>query len=139
MTGPRKLIDLDNTPRSKWSLRLDAVHLYNGKMWNLQQLGCVLCAAEDVGDYQKQTLQLVDNHERYECLTHGELLKVAYRMERTYSVTLGGVCRTATMVQEDFVLFPTSMTEPERMNMIASILDETENEEKSSDVFDIDP
>lgn len=132
LSGPRKIIELDGKPEQTWQLDSSAVHLWKGRLWKWEVVGCICCIEEE--GIPHETLSTVEGDEtEYVCMTHGPLVKVPYTMRKDFRVTLGGITRTGFEEISDAMLFPTSMSEDEKSALINRILDEIE-EDESSDV-----
>ncbi len=110
MSGPKKIIELDGTPRSQWRLESSALHLFRGRLWSWEIAGCVVCCGA-LDNAENQTLCRVDDGdtEHFYCLEHQDLQKLAYVITRKCTVRIGEVEREFTDVEEDFLLFPAVM------------------------------
>lgn len=131
ITRPKKVIDLDNTPESKWQVEVDAEHIYQSKLWSCVPVGCVLCADADRKDAHGQTLH-ADG--KYICLTHGDLVEVPYVIKRVTTVSIGGIERVAEQKIQDNVLFPILMEDEYREIMIDKLVDMTLESENDPDL-----
>lgn len=130
MTGPRKIIDLDSTPRTRWSLSDAALHIYQDKLWHWEKIGCVMCAESDINDQQAQTLRSEDDENVFVCLTHGKLEEIDVEIKREYTIRIGNQTRSGGKVTHtDAVLFPVEMAAEERERIINYMFDEIEKEE----------
>lgn len=129
MSGPTKIIDLDGIPSKKWKLDINAVHLWRGKLWKKEPIGCVLCAEKSDPEYA--TLCHSDNNgiDHHYCMNHGDLTAVEYVMTKTYQISIGGIVRSGTEEVEDVILFPQEMTLASRNELINRILNEAQQEE----------
>jgi hypothetical protein len=131
LSGPRKIIELDGKPELAWRLDSSAVHLWKGKLWKWEAVGCICCIEEE--GLPHETLSTVEGDEvEYECMTHGVLERVEYVMRKDFVVTLGGVTRTGFEEITDAMLFPKSMSEDEKLSLINKILDEIEEDEHTT-------
>jgi len=136
MSGPTKIIELDGTERSKWRFEDKALHLWEGKLWRKEAVGCVKCVEKEGVDYT--TLSRAEGaegdkpEEHFHCMHHGPLDEVPYEMVKKYTVTIGGVVREGDVSVKDTMLFPASMNAEERTTLIEKLLEEAEDEEKSS-------
>ncbi len=128
MRGPKHIIELDGIPRDRWRLRHDAAHLWRGRLWHLESVGCVLCINQ--GDREDQTLSSdIDGDEEIVCLTHGRLVEIPYVMEKHYTLTIGETVRRGSERVSDTFLFPASMSREEVTQVVERLLDEAEQEE----------
>lgn len=137
LSGPRKIIELDGKPQQSWHLDSTAVHLWKGKLWAWEQIGCILCIEEE--GIPHETLSSAEGEEKeYCCMEHGPLQRVEYSMEKKFKVTLGGVTRDGFEEITDMMLFPQSMSAEEKTALINRLLDEIDEEERKDveDVFD---
>jgi len=132
MSGPTKIIELDGIPVSKWKLDSNAVHLWKGRLWKKEKVGCVLCVEKEGNEHT--TLSYVDDagKEHCHCMEHGELASVSYSMRKVYKVTIGTVTREGEESLDDFMLFPAEMTLQEQEALINRLLDESQKEEADS-------
>ena len=132
MSGPTKIVELDGVPVSKWKLDPAAVHLWKGKLWKKEKVGCVLCVEKEGNEHV--TLSHVDNDgkEHFHCMEHGELSEVSYSMRKVYKITIGTVVREGEESLDDVMLFPAEMTLPEQETLINRLLDEAQKEEADS-------
>ncbi len=135
LSGPRKSVELDDKPEQSWPLDSNAVHLWKGKLWKWEQIGCILCI-EDEG-IPHETLSSAEGEEtEYCCMTHGPLDCIEYSMEKKYKVTLGGISRDGFETITDSMLFPQSMSDKEKTDLINRLLDEIEEDEAEDDEDD---
>ena len=140
VSGPTKIIELDGKPRSQWRVEEDALHLWEGKLWRREAVGCVLCVEEEGIDhttFSRTEVSAGDDGEEtkcehFHCMKHGALDEVKYEMVKKYTVTIGGVVRDGEVSVEDSMLFPTSMSQDERVELINKLLDEADEEEKDA-------
>lgn len=132
MSGPSKIIELDGKERSKWRVEEGAMHLWEGKLWRKDVVGCVLCVEEEGNDYITFSRIDKDEVEHCHCVTHGALDEVKYEMVKQYTVTIGGVVREGEERVEDSMLFPASMSTEEKDELINKLLDEADREENAS-------
>jgi hypothetical protein len=129
MSGPTKIIELDGKPRSKWRIEEGAMHLWEGKLWRKDVVGCVLCVEQEGNDYITFARTDDDGAEHCHCVEHGPLDEVKYSMVKQYTVTIGGVVREGEEVVNDSMLFPASMSTEEKDELINKLLDEADREE----------
>lgn len=132
MSGPSKIIELDGKPRSKWRIEEGAMHLWEGKLWRKDVVGCVLCVEHEGNDYITFARTDDDGAEHCHCVEHGPLEEVKYEMVKTYVVTIGGVVREGEERVEDSMLFPASMSTEEKDELINNLLDEADREENGA-------
>jgi hypothetical protein len=132
MTGPRKILELDGNPKSRWKLESGALHLFEDKLWAWEIAGCILCAEEN--DAEHQTLCREDEkEEHFHCLHHGSLEKVSYAITRLCTVRIGDVEREFRDVEEDYLLFPSKMSEEERTKVTHAMIAEAQEEARKQD------
>lgn len=129
MSGPTKIIELDGKERSKWRIEEGAMHLWEGKLWRKDVVGCVLCVEQEGNDYITFSRTDDDGVEHCHCVEHGPLDEVPYSMVKQYTVTIGGVVREGEEVVKDSMLFPASMSTEEKDELINKLLDEADREE----------
>jgi len=129
MSGPTKIIELDGKPCSKWRIEEDAMHLWEGKLWRKDVVGCVLCVENEGPEHTTFARTDEDGVEHCSCVKHGPLSEVKYKMVKQYTVTIGGVVREGEEVVNDSMLFPASMSEDEKDDLINRLLDEADREE----------
>lgn len=132
MTGPTKIIELDGIPSKNWKLDVNAVHLWNGKLWRKEKVGCVLCVESTGSEYA--TLCHTDKNgvETFHCMNHGALIAVPYSMKKVYTIRIGDVVREGEEEVVDTMLFPEEMTLTARNELIERLLDEAQSDEKQS-------
>lgn len=125
-TRPLRLVELDAMPRANWQIDADARYLWNGRVWQVEPVGCVLC----VENPEVATLSTTDNvGEAFVCMEHGALCEVPYKLRKVYTIRIGDVVREGEESVEDTMLFPTDMALPQRTALIEKLLDEAANEE----------
>lgn len=130
LSGPRKIIELDGKPEQSWHLDSTAVHLWKGKLWKWEPIGCILCIEQEGIPHETLSTEVDEDGEtQYCCMTHGALQKIPYTMEKKFRVTLGGITRDGFETVTDAMLFPQSMDEEEKNSLICRLLDEIEEEE----------
>jgi hypothetical protein len=131
MTGPTKIIELDGKERSKWRIEDDALHLWNGKLWRKEAVGCVKCVEKEGVDFMtfSRPEGEKDEDEHFHCMEHGPLEEVKYSMVKKYTVTIGGVVREGEQSIKDSMLFPADMSSDDRTLLIEKLLDEADKEE----------
>ena len=129
MSGPSKIIELDGKPRAKWRIEEGAMHLWEGKLWRKDVVGCVLCVEQEGNDYITFSRTDDEGAEHCHCVEHGPLDEVPYSMVKQYTVTIGGVVREGEEVVKDSMLFPSSMSAEEKDELINKLLDEADREE----------
>lgn len=132
MTGPTKIIELDGIPSKNWKLDANAVHLWKGKLWRKEKVGCVLCVEKEGPEHATLCHSDPGGVESFECMEHGGLIAVNYSMKKVYTITIGSVVREGEETLEDVMLFPEEMTLTARNELINRLLDEAQNEEKES-------
>lgn len=141
MSGPTKIIELDGEDRSKWRIEEGALHLWEGRLWRKEAVGCVLCVEEEGIDHTTFSRAEVsegadgeegEETEHFHCLHHGSLKEVPYEMVKKYTVNIGGVIREGEESVKDSMLFPSSMSDEEQAALIGKLLDEAESEEEAS-------
>lgn len=132
MSGPTKIVELDGVPVAKWKLDPNAVHLWKGKLWKKENVGCVLCVEKEGNEHI--TLSHADDsgEEHFHCMEHGDLVAVPYSMRKVYTIRIGDVVREGEESLEDTMLFPSEMTLPARNELINRLLDEAQKEEADS-------
>lgn len=129
MSGPTKIIELDGKERSKWRVEEGAMHLWEGKLWRKDVVGCVLCVEKEGNDHVTFARIDDDGAEHCHCVNCGPLDEVSYSMVKQYVVTIGGVVREGEEVVKDSMLFPASMSTEEKDELINKLLDEADREE----------
>jgi len=138
MSGPTKIIELDGKERSAWRIEEDALHLWEGKLWRKEAVGCVLCVEEEGVDHMTFSRSEVEKEgddessEHFHCMHHGPLKEVPYEMVKKYTITIGGVVREGEESVRDSMLFPASMDKDERTTLIEKLLDEADSDEKAA-------
>jgi hypothetical protein len=133
MKGPRKILELDGNPKSRWKLETGALHLWESKLWAWEVAGCILCAEMDNAENQTLTRQDDDGTEHYHCLHHGELEKVSYSIVRKCTVRIGTVEREFKDTEDDFLLFPSDMDPAERTKLTEAMITEAQEEARKQD------
>lgn len=129
MSGPTKIVELDGVPVSKWKLDPNAVHLWKGKLWRKEKVGCVLCVEKEGNEHATLCHTDDDGNESFHCMEHGELIAVPYSMKKTYTIRIGDVVREGEETLDDSMLFPSGMNPEERNTLIGKLLDEAQQEE----------
>lgn len=132
MKGPTKIIELDGVPSSKWKIEPNALHLWKGKLWRKEPVGCVLCVEKEGNDHITFSRDEDDGTTTFHCMEHGELVEVPYTMRKTYVIRIGDVVREGEESLEDTMLFPSEMTLTTRNALIEKMLDEAQQEEKEA-------
>jgi len=105
------------------------MHLWEGKLWRKDVVGCVLCVEKEGPDHTTFARTDDDGVEHCACVEHGPLDEVNYEMVKKYTVTIGGVVREGEEVVKDSMLFPASMSTEEKDELINRLLDEADREE----------
>jgi len=133
MKGPRKILELDGNPKSRWKLETGALHLFEGKLWVWEVAGCIICA--ELNNAENQTLTREDDagNEHFHCLEHGALDKVDYSIARTCVVRIGNVEREFKDTEEDFLLFPNDMEPEARTKITEAMIQEAQEEARKQD------
>jgi len=132
MSGPAKIIELDGIPSTRWKLDTNAVHLWNGKLWRKEKIGCVICVEKDGPENATLCHASDDGVETFHCMNHGSLIAVPYSMKKVYTITIGDVTREGEEEVVDTMLFPEEMTLVSRNELIDRMLDEAQAEEKEA-------
>jgi hypothetical protein len=132
MTGPTKIIELDGIPSKNWKLDSNAVHLWEGKLWRKEKVGCVLCVEKEGPEHSTLCHANAEGVESFHCMEHGELSAIPYNMKKVYTITIGDVVREGEEELEDVMLFPRGMDLTARNELINRLLDEAHNSEKES-------
>jgi hypothetical protein len=132
MTGPTKIIELDGIPSKNWKLSPTAVHLWKGKLWRKEKVGCVLCVEKEGPEFATLCHTDKDGVESFHCMEHNELIAVPYSMKKVYTIRIGDVVREGEEELEDTMLFPEEMTLASRNELINRLLDEAQSDEKES-------
>lgn len=132
MSGPTKIVELDGVPVGKWKIDPNAVHLWKGKLWRKEKVGCVLCCDKEGNEHITLTHTAEDGKEHCHCMEHGELMSVPYSMKKVYTINIGGIERVGEETLDDTMLFPAEMTEGQRTDLINSLLDEAQKDEAES-------
>lgn len=138
MKGPAKIIELDGIPSKNWKLEQNAVHLWNGKLWRKEPVGCVLCVEEEGSDHATLTHTDDNGVESFVCMEHGSLDEVRYSMRKRYSIMIGDVIRDGEEEFNDTILFPRIMAGMDRNELINRLLNEAEQAQIDSDVMSDD-
>ena len=129
MKGPTKIIDLDGIPSKDWKLESKAVHLYKGKLWTKEAVGCCLCVAKEGPEFVTLCTTDEDGVDHLHCMEHGELVPVKYSMKKVYTITIGDITRDGEETLDDVMLFPAEMTLAARNEVINGFLDQGQKEE----------
>ncbi len=107
---------------------------FRGRLWTVEQpVGCVLCVEKP----QPSTLVTTDmeGNESFHCvLGHGQLIEIPYSMTKNFVVVIGDVTREGEESVADSMLFPASLSETERTELIEQLLDEADEEEHEAGV-----
>ena len=127
-TRPLEVIDLDTLDRARDRFPEDATYVVDGRLWAWEPVGCVLCVEAD--EPENHTLATCDDSAFY-CLTHGTLVAVPYFARKQYEIRIGDVVRRGEETCTDCVLFPASLSETERDELIEQLLQEAEAEESA--------
>jgi hypothetical protein len=131
---PRNIVDLDQTPPSKWCIPTGALFIYLNEAWVHEPVGCILCADSDRKDPQGQTLKR-ENEAIFCCLTHGNLEQVPYSVERVTKIKIGERVKEVVQTIDQFVLFPQnidiSIKDSILDKLISAIADAESNSEPS--------
>ena len=130
MTGPRRIIDLDDKPPAKWRVEKGANHLFKGRLWTLEPSGCILCFEHEGAAHETLKREGDDGTATWHCLTHGNLDCVTYEIKRTCSVRVGTLApREFESVDDGFLLVPASVTQEERDRICNELILEAQREE----------
>jgi hypothetical protein len=129
MKGPTKIIELDGVPSSKWKVDANALHLWKGKLWRKEPVGCVLCVEKNGITFSRDE---DDGQTSFHCMEHGELVSIPYSVRKVYTIRIGDVVREGEESVDDAMLFPAEMTLPARNELIEKMLDEAQQEEKDA-------
>jgi len=132
MSGPTKIVELDGVPIAKWKIDPNAVHLWKGKLWKKENVGCVLCVEKEGNEHITLCHSDDSGKEHFYCMEHGELSAVPYSSKKVYTITIGTVTREGEETLNDVMLFPAEMTLPEQEKLINRLLDEAQKEEVDS-------
>lgn len=132
MSGPTKIVELDGVPVSKWKIDPNAVHLWKGKLWRKEKVGCVLCCDKEGNEFITLCHADHDDKEFFHCMEHGELTAVPYSMRKTYVISIGDITREGEETLDDVMLFPSEMELSERNALIERLMDEAQKEEVDS-------
>lgn len=135
MSGPRKIIDLDGVPLHKWRLENGAMHVFKGRSWSKEPVGCILCIEEKGPEHSTLSYEDASGKEQFLCMTHGDLEEVPYSSVKTYTFRIGNIVRENEVKLEDSMLFPRSMSAKERDELITSMMDEEEEAEQAAGAF----
>ena len=137
MNGPRKILELDGNPKSRWKLESGALHLFEGKLWAWEVAGCIICCESN--DAEDQTLcREEDGGEHFHCLRHGHLDKVEYAITRLCTVRIGDVEREFRDIESDFLLFPKEMDEEDRAKLTQALIAEAQEQARQQDWLPVD-
>jgi hypothetical protein len=78
MDGPKKIIELDGVDRQFWRIEEGALHLWQGKLWSKEPVGCVKCFDKEGSEYATLCRKDDDGKEHIHCMQHGELEVIPY-------------------------------------------------------------
>ena len=123
LSGPRKIVELDEDLDST-KVEPGAHHLWKGKLWNVEAIGCVLC----VDSENAVTFSDVEDDDKCHCSVHGPLLEVPYIMVKQWTITIGDVEDKGEDRVEDSMLFPVSMPTDERDALVRKYLEDAKKE-----------
>jgi hypothetical protein len=100
----REIIDLDRSAVKGHGLERRKLYVYDDKLWEVPDTGCVVCDAAG----KEQTLRCTDDPDLSVCLEHGPLAetKLVERITRTIELAGAKQVRRARRIQH--VLIPTS-------------------------------
>ena len=132
MTGPTKIIELDDVPSKNWKIDPNAIFLWKNRLWKKEAVGCVLCVEKEGPEHVTLCHSDKDDKETFQCMEHGELVAVPYSMKKEYTIRIGDVLREGEELLEDTMLFPAGLTVSERNALIERLLDEAQKDEKES-------
>lgn len=132
MKGPTKIIELDGVPSKNWKIDPNAVHLWKGRLWRKEPVGCVLCVEKEGNDHITLCNADDEGAEHFHCMEHGELVEVPYSMKKVYTIQIGDVVREGEESVADTMLFPAEMELADRNELIGKLLDEADQEEHAS-------
>lgn len=135
MSGPKKVIDLDSTPETNWSVDHNATHIYNGKLWVTEVAGCVLCVEAERQDAKGQTLRDIHSESCFVCLTHGPLERVSFWVRRDYVIKIGQFEKRGFQEVNDVILIPIGLSEAERHDLYARLVDAAGEAESKEDLL----
>ena len=137
MKGPRKILELDGNPKSRWKLESGALHLFENHLWSWEVAGCIVCCESN--DATDQTLcREEEGKEIFHCLNHGHLDKIEYAITRKCTVRIGDVERDFRDVETDFLLFPSEMDEADRTKLTEALIAEAQDQAKKQDWLPIE-
>ena len=120
---PMALFDLDNHAAPRAVLGPGRVFVLNGALWVWESVGCVLCHNDETPSC---TLVGLEGDDTHFCLEHGPLIEVPYRLTELREISIGSITRLYEDEDKDGILFPTSMSEEERNELITEYLDSAE-------------
>jgi hypothetical protein len=135
MSGPKKIIDLDSTPESQWTVESNATHIYSGKLWASEVAGCVLCVEAERHDAKGQTLRDAADEHLFVCLTHGPLEEVSFLVRRDFVIKIGKFEKTGFQEVNDTILIPKSLSEDERQGLYARLVEAAADAEQKEDLL----
>lgn len=138
MSGPRKIIDLDATPESQWKVDPQATHIYSGRLWATEVAGCVLCVEAERHDALGQTLRESDDDHSFMCLTHGPLDEVPFLVRRDFVINIGPFEKKGSQEVRDVVLIPKSLSESDRQELYARLVEAASEVEQKEDLLSND-
>lgn len=129
MSGPTKIIELDGIPVKNWKIDPNAVHLFKGKLWSKEPVGCICCVEREGPEFT--TFSTVDSNgvEHFQCMEHGTLVEIPYSMRKVYTIKIGDVVREGEQSVDDTMLFPAEMEVSVRNALIDRLLDEADKDE----------
>ena len=133
MKGPRKILELDGNPKSRWRLDTTALHLFEGKLWAWEVAGCILCAEMDDSGHQTLCREDDDGVAHHHCLEHGSLDQVPYSITRLCTVKIGNVEREFKDTEEEYLLFPSDMEPEARTKLTEAMIQEAQEEARKQD------
>ena len=131
MGRPRKIIDLDESAFAESEAAdREAVYLLDRQLWTLEPVVCAMCG-DSAGLSGAGTFLPTDaaGSSQYRCLTHGDLRRVPCTIRKSYHANVGGQEIAHETTENDFFLFPASMTEEESKYLISKFLKQIKEEE----------
>jgi hypothetical protein len=123
---PVPIIGLDGLPRASWRLTADAAYTLNGYQWRKEPIGCYVCGQQEGAPDATLSTHNALQHKVYLCAVHGTLEEIVYAQTKVYTVQIGPVTRQGELVEEERLLFPTSMSPDDLDAYITKLLDDTE-------------
>jgi hypothetical protein len=110
MGALREIVDLNRQAAKGDGLKAHRLYVYDGKLWEVPQTGCVLCDAAG----KEQTLRSVDDPDLSVCLQHGPLIatKLVERLTRT--IEFGDTRKIRRARHTRVLLIPSSYSPPVR-------------------------